>query len=413
MASLNRIQTDIETLRDISAPCEEGTTRLSYTPAYRKAADYVMRRMEEAGLEVRQDGIGTIYGRLPGTVSSLPPIMSGSHLDTVLCSGAFDGQAGIVCALEAARMLKENKIALKHPFEVVATVMEDGARFPGVAGSRFMAGIYGEAELDSFQDYDGVSLRTAIKEYGLSGDISDVSLKENPPEAFVELHLEQGSILEDNHIQIGIVERIFGGERINITIHGSAAHPSTPMDIRHDSALASFYLITEIAGYVKEKYRGRATITVGRMFLHPNSVNAIPSRTSFVFDIRSGYKEYIEEIRNLIQNMLPGIEEAYKVSCEMSCALHKDPMPTTPLIQEQIERAAQKLKITSKRMVSGAAHDALVMGNICDIGMIFVPSHLGLTHCPQEWTDYENLVSGTDVLYETIIQLDNRKSDSN
>ena len=166
MADRFRIQNNLETLRDFSAPGEEGTTRLSYTPAYLQAVDYLKKEMEAAGLRTWEDGVGNVYGELKGTDETAPVILSGSHLDTVRCSGYFDGQAGIVCALEAARMLKESGKPLRSSFQVLATIMEEGARFPNLTGSRYIAGENGEAQLDTLRDQDGVTLREAIRQCG-------------------------------------------------------------------------------------------------------------------------------------------------------------------------------------------------------------------------------------------------------
>ena len=204
MADVKRIERDLETLYRISAPCEEGCTRLSYTPAYRQAVDYLRGRMEEAGMQVREDGIGTLYGLLPGRNPDAPKIVTGSHLDTVRCAGAFDGPAGIVCSLEAARMLRERGEPLESGLEVVATIMEDGGRYPGTTGSRFMAGIYGEEDLTRLKDDDGLPLIEAMKAYGLSGSIEGVRRRPEEAKAFLELHMEQASKLESTHTDIGV-----------------------------------------------------------------------------------------------------------------------------------------------------------------------------------------------------------------
>ena len=202
MGNAKRIEHDIQALNAISAPCGEGCTRLSYTPAYREAADYLKKRMLEAGMRVREDNLGTLYGTVEGTNPKAGKIVSGSHLDTVRCAGAFDGAAGIVCALEAARMLKESGSPLESTFEVVATIMEDGARYPGTTGSRFMVGIYGEDELHDLKDDDGIPLIEAMKEYGLSGSLEGVCRRGENAKAFLELHMEQGTKLESANTDI-------------------------------------------------------------------------------------------------------------------------------------------------------------------------------------------------------------------
>jgi allantoate deiminase len=406
MANVTRIQKDIETLRQITAPCEEGTTRLSYTPAFRAGADYLTEEMKKAGLTVREDGVGNLYGRLPGSDPSAPPIISGSHLDTVRCSGAFDGQAGVVCALEAARMLHESGTPLASTFEVLATVMEDGARFPGLGGSRFIAGRFTESDLETLTDDDGIRLIDAMKEYGLSGDLTGTCRRQEKAKAFLELHMEQGLKLEKSGTQIGIVEKIYGNQWIRVTAHGAVSHPSTPLDVRKDAALASYWLISEIAAVVASDYRGRATVTNGQMNLHPGVTNAIPSRTIFSLDFRSGSQTCLDELKDLTFQLARKIGKEYRVTFEVEPIMNIPPVPNTPAIVSILAESAKKLGISSLFLDSGAGHDAMILHDMWKTGMIFVPSRDGLTHCPQEWTDYENLAAGADILYEAARRID-------
>ena len=200
MANAERMEAQLKALSLISEQGEEGTTRLSYTPEYRKGADCIKKLMEEAGLTVREDAAGLVWGLLPGTDPDAPKLISGSHLDTVRCSGFYDGQAGIICALEAARMIKESGKPLKGDFEVVAIPMEEGARFPNLTGSKLAAGVLKEADLDLVKDTEGTTLREAMLSYGLTGKLDGVDRSKEKVKAFIELHMEQGTLLEDEGI---------------------------------------------------------------------------------------------------------------------------------------------------------------------------------------------------------------------
>lgn len=406
MANSERIKKDIEALRNITQPCEEGTTRLSYTPSYRQAVDYLKEEMKRYNIVPREDNIGMLYGSVPGSDPKAPHILSGSHLDTVRCSGAFDGQAGIICALEAARMLVENKVALRSTYEVVATIMEDGARFPSLGGSRLASGLLDDSYLDEAKDDDGISLRQAMRDYGLPGTLEGVSRKGESAKAFLELHMEQGLKLEQSRTDIGIVETIFGNRWFTITAHGLASHPSTPMDVRSDTALASFQLVTQLAKLAAGEYAGKATVTCGRMNLHPAVINAVPSRAAFSLDFRSGKSEYIEELTRIMKKMIVDISKEYRVTFDVELVVDHTPTPTNTSIQKVLEHAVSKLGYSSMRLDSGAGHDAQAFSSLWDMGMIFVPSRRGLTHCPEEFTEYENLAKGADVLYEAILTID-------
>ncbi|MDD2956615.1 MAG: M20 family metallo-hydrolase [Oscillospiraceae bacterium] len=406
MADAKRIQRDLEALRDFSAPGGEGTTRLSYTPAFRKAADYVLEQMRACALEAREDGVGNLYGLRRGLDPAAPKILSGSHLDTVRCSGYFDGQAGIVCALEVARMLEENGVRLRRGFEAVATVMEEGARFKNLGGSKLAMGVWGEAELDGMQDDDGITLREALRAYGLSGNLACVCRRDEPVRAFLEVHMEQGSRLEREGIDLGVVEKIFGCRWFTLTVKGVTAHPSTPMDQRRDAALASVSLISHMARITAEQYAGRATLTVGRMSLYPGEINAIPSRAVFSMDFRSGQESCFEELDGILERECRRTEQEYGVQAQCELYTYTPPTPCAREIVTALEAAAEKSGSSALRMDSGAGHDAMIFALGWPVGMLFLPSRRGLTHCKEEWTDYENVARGADALYKAVLALD-------
>ena len=404
--SVDRIKKDLETIKDFTTPCEEGTTRLSYTPAYRDAADYVITQMKAAGLEPMEDGAGNIWGVRKGKNPDAPKIISGSHLDTVKCSGYFDGQAGIICALEAARMMEDNNDRLEGDYEVLATIMEEGARYQNLTGSKLAMGVFGEDMLDSMADEDGITLRQAMKNYGLSGDIAGICRKDENIKAFIEIHMEQGRKLEKGRLDLGIVETIWGCRWFTLTAKGVTAHPSTAMAERKDTLLASAKLISRISDIVSEQYVGKATVTVGKMNLYPGNINAIPSRTQFSMDFRTGYEKYFHELDAILKKEIKRAEDEYRVEFSYEIFSYTPPTPNSKNIQDALDAAIKEQGFSSMHLDSGAGHDAMVFGTKWPIGMMFVPSRLGLTHCKEEWTDYGNLEKASKVLYTAVKNLD-------
>lgn len=406
MSNIERIQKNLETLKKISAPCAGGTTRYSYTPSYREAADYVINIMKEAGLEPREDNVGNIFGLRRGKNPNAPKIISGSHLDTVKCGGYFDGQAGIICALEAARLMNETNTKLESDYEVVATIMEEGARFKNLGGSKFIMGINTETDLDSQVDQDNLSLRQAIIEYGLTPDLSTVCRREEKVKAFLEVHIEQNARLENTGNDMGIVDRIWGCHWFSLKIHGTSDHSSTPMEERHDPMHAAAKLISHMSDFITYDMKGKATLTVGRMSLIPNEINVIPGEADFIMDFRSGRMEYFDQIKEKLTQEARKIEQKYFVQIDLELYTYTPPIQNNPSIIQALKDSLEESTLSYMHMDSRPGHDAMVFGMYWPTGMLFLPSHLGLTHCKDEWTDYEYIAKGADILFETIKKID-------
>lgn len=414
MSNRERIMQDIETLRRITQPCACGTQRPSYTPEYRQGVDYVRRRMEEYGLVPREDNAGNLYGLLPGTEPGRPVILSGSHLDSVKCSGAFDGIAGVVCALEAARMIAESGRPLRHPLEVMGTIGEEGTRFQrALIGSRLVEGSWGEKELDAFTGAeDGLSLRQAMQAYGLPGSLEGVCRRDEKVKAFLELHAEQGPILESEGVSVGIVENIVGIAWLNITVHGLASHPGTiPMSVRKDACSAACHLISAAADYALEKYDGKATVTTGKLEVFPGNINCIPSRCTFTIDIRTCVEEYRQDLIRFVREKAAQIEREFRVTAQVELGQDQKPVPMNGRLTRIIEEACGRLGYSCKRMASGAGHDSMVFARIWPTAMVFLQSHNGLTHHPDEQIPDVEMAKGADVLYQVFRALDDEADD--
>ncbi len=409
MANKERIVEDIETLRRITQPCACGTQRPSYTPEYRRGVEYVKRRMAEFGLQTREDNAGNLYGLLAGTQPGEPKLISGSHLDSVKCSGAYDGIAGVLCALEAARMVVESGVPLRRSLEVMGTIGEEGTRFgQALIGSQLVEGSWGEAELDRFHGLeDGLSLRDTMRAYGLPGSTEGVCRRGEAVRAFIELHDEQGPVLENEGIAIGVVENIVAISWMHVTVHGLASHPGTiPMSVRRDACVGACELICAVTNYAREHYDGEATVTAGRLDVFPGNTNCIPSRCDFTLDIRTCSGAYRDDLVRFIREKKADVERACRVEIEVREGMRQASTALDAGVQQCIEDACKKLGYTWRRMNSGAGHDAMIFSRIWPTGMVFVPSRGGLTHHPDEFVSPEALAQGADVLYETFRALD-------
>ncbi len=404
----DRIQRDIEELAKFSCVEGIGCTRFTYTKEWRQARDYVVAGMQAAGLKVREDPVGIIIGTLEGKDPSKPVVMTGSHLDTVKTGGRFDGIAGTISALEAARVMHDEGFVPERTIEFVGLPEEEGARFgSGLFGSRAMCGKLYPDELNKYKDKDGVSFAQAMTEYGLDpSKAGETVRKPGSIKAFIELHIEQGPILENEKTDIGIVESIVGLRTFDVFVHGRSDHAgNTPLNMRADTFLATAKAVC--AGTEKAYEIGENTVfTCGYVTVEPGAFNIVTKETHFQIDCRSKTIANVDKVMEVVRASLdkscaenPGL--SYEIREKLSMA----EVPMNEEIKSLMEKEAADAGISTRRMFSGAGHDAMVMGSICDVAMIFVPSHEGRSHVPEEWTDYEDVQKGAEVLYRTVKKL--------
>lgn len=404
--SLERLKNDIENLSAFTSTPNLGVTRLSFTREDRKARKYIKKQMIDAGLKVWEDGVGTVIGRREGTDPGKPVVMIGSHFDTVKNGGAFDGTAGIVAALEVARVLNYENIKNENPIEVVAMLEEEGTRF-GIAmlSSRAMAGKISDEELDAFKDENGITVRKAMEQFGIKPDLIRARRSKNTIKAFVELHIEQGPVLESKNIDIGIVESIVGLGEYKVTIKGKSGHAgTTPMQLRSDALLAASHAIIAV-NTAANKVGGGTVATVGKIKVLPGSANVIPNFVEFSIDIRSSKEENIKQVVEDVISVLRWAEKNLGITFRIKRIFYNEPVLLSKKIADLIEKESQNLGFSTLRMNSGAGHDAMVMANIAETGMIFVPSKGGLSHRPDEWTDFCQLQKGVEVLLNVVLNL--------
>lgn len=406
--NIERIQKDIETLAQFSCVEGIGCTRFTYTKEFAQARDYIVSEMKAAGLTVREDAVGTVIGRLEGKTPNAPILMTGSHFDTVKTGGRFDGPAGVTAALETARTLHDEGFVPECPIEFVALPEEEGARFGGgLMGSRAMCGKLTQAEVDTYKDWDGVTIAEAMKGYGLD-PTKIAEAKRTPGEigTFIELHIEQGPILENNRTDVGIVEAIVGLRCFNVTVTGRSDHAgTTPLNMRADTMLATAKAI--VAGTEKAKELNDGTVvTFGRVETIPGAFNIVAKETNFNIDCRSRGIESVNTVIDVIRTSLErSVAENPGLSFEMEEKTSALPVQMKAEVQELLEKHAAELNISTRKMLSGAGHDAMIMGALCDVAMVFVPSKDGRSHVPEEWTDYADLQKGVELVYRTIKEL--------
>jgi hydantoinase/carbamoylase family amidase len=401
---------DIDTITSYNQTPGKGFTRFSYSEEDRMARKYLIEEMERLGLTVKIDSVGNIRGRLEGVDNNAKPILVGSHIDTVLHGGKFDGLLGVVCALEVVRVIKENNAVHKNPIEVIVFSEEEGSNFGStMAGSKAMVGKYNLKDLNTIKNDEGKSMFDLAKGFGLNPEkVSDCIVRSGDIKAMLEIHIEQGVVLDYEGISIGVVERIAGIKWVRVYLKGLGNHAgATPMHLRKDPLVAASKIISELDRFTREKANKTTVCTVGRINCSPNVSNAIPETISFTVDIRDVEQSAISLVFNQLNKLVLEISEENRLESDILVLGEADAIKLSEKIVSNIEEATKELGIKYKKMNSGAAHDSSLFGDIADVGMIFVPSINGRSHVPEENTLIEDIKIGCDVLLKTIIKISN------
>ena len=396
-----RLQRHLSELAEFGRNPYGGVSRLAYSESDRAGRDYVMRLMQRAELDVTIDYGGNIVGRRAGSVSGLPPVMAGSHIDSVPDGGNYDGTVGVLAAIEVAQTLAEAGMVTRHPLEVVVFQNEEG----GTVGSRAMIGDLHDRDLDSVAR-SGKSWRDGIRFLGGVPERLDRPLRQRGDvAAYVELHIEQSGTLEREGIQIGIVEGIVGIGWWDVTVDGFANHAgTTPMNDRRDALLAAARFV-EAVNWVAKSEPGRHVATVGRIQAFPGAPNVIPGRVQASLEIRDLDSAKIARLFERVRQEADSIAAATGTTFQFESSYLSKPALMDRAVQSTIERAATELGLTSKYLPSGAGHDAQHMAQIAPAGMIFVPSVGGISHSPKEYTHPADIVNGANVLLQAVIAL--------
>lgn len=384
----------------------DGVSRLAYSDADVAGRTYAMDLMRAAGLEPRIDTAGNILARRKGTEDSLPPILFGSHIDSVPNGGNFDGDLGSLSAIETVRTLNEQRIATRHPLEIVIWANEEGVAYgQGLDGSRAAAGQLKAGEMDKV--WNGVKKSDALRKIG--GDPDRIAEARRPPASFhcyLELHIEQGGNLEKAGIPVGVVEGIVAIDRYDAVIRGFANHAgTTPMPGRRDALIAAAELTLAVREIVTSE-AGRQVGTVGEMHVSPNAPNVIPGTVRHSIELRDLSSEKIARLGRAIEARAKQIASRTETEIEMQLVSHHESALATPAVQQAIESAASGLGLKHMRLPSGAGHDAQMMARIGPMGMIFIPSIGGISHSPRELSRWEDCSHGADMLLQTVLAVD-------
>ena len=406
--NLNRIIKDIELFSEFNSTPGKGVTRFSYSDADQEAKKFLMQQFESLDLDIAIDAVGNIRAKRKGTDVNAPPVMTGSHIDTVLYGGKFDGVVGVVGALEVIRVLNENSIATRHPVEVVIFVEEEGSNFMStMAGSKAMIGKYGPEELKNLVNDKGVSMYEMAKSSGFSPEKAhDSVIKPGEIKAMIELHIEQAAVLDVEDIPTGIVKAIAGIKTYTIEIEGVSNHAgATPMHLRNNPMSAAAEIISQVDSIVAQKANSTTVGTVGRIICEPNVANIIPEKVMFTLDVRDVDPEGIDIPVAEIEKLLDSTARKHGVKKQMTLVAEAAPIKLADDVIEIIEEEAKRRGIRYKLMNSGAVHDSSMLADVTSVGMIFVPSVNGRSHVQYEKTEFEDIKLGCDLLLGAIYKL--------
>jgi N-carbamoyl-L-amino-acid hydrolase len=380
-----------------------GCSRLALTDADRAGRNLVRTWMEDLGLTVRIDGIGNVIAVTPANDDGLAPVMTGSHIDTVATGGRYDGNLGVIAGLEVIETVLAAGIELHRPLAVGFFTDEEGSRFPpDMLGSLVYAGGMPLEDALRLRGVDGAMVGDELDRIGYHGP---APLPGPPPHAFVELHIEQGPVLEREGVQIGVVEGVQGISWTELRITGQSNHAgTTPMALRHDAGLAA----ARIACFVRDltsELGGAQVGTVGSLSLNPNLVNVVAAEATMTVDLRNVDDVMLSEAERRLELCVSSIEESEGVKVAVRRLAFTEPVDFDPRVVATVERAAGRLGLSTRRMPSGAGHDAQMLARIAPAGMIFVPSARGISHNPAEHTEPDDLEAGANVLLATMLDL--------
>ena len=405
----DRLWRRIHALAEITDP-DQPWTRVAFSDLHKQGRRWLTQEMQAAGLAVCIDAAANLIGSLKGTDSNAAAILCGSHSDTVPRGGRFDGIAGVLVALEVAETLAENEVRLRHHLEVVDFLAEEPNRYGmSCIGSRAMAGVLSKEQL-GLTATDGSTTAQGIAAMGgVPTQLTGALRNDDEVAAFYELHIEQGVVLEEDGVDIGVVTDIVGISRYRISITGEAAHAgTTPMDRRRDALAGAALLVTTAETLAIEQDTNGAYLvaTVGQLDVTPNGSNVVPGRVDFSIEVRSSNAQEITRFSNEFLSRAESICEQRSLVLEVTQVSSGQPVACDYTVQNSLMEAAQMNGCRHIQMPSGAGHDAAYMAQIAPAGMIFIPCRRGRSHCPEEWAEKEALSKGAQVLLDAICNFD-------
>lgn len=399
----DRLNANINQLAKVGQLPNGDICRLAFTPEDLQARYLVQQWMTEAGMTVHADAAGNLIGRYPGKVEGAAALATGSHIDTVPSGGPYDGVLGVLAGIEAVRVLHDHQLQLHHPIEVIVFTDEESS----MIGCQSIAGTVLYHTPERYQPKIGGAVQTHLETLGGNWqELMTAQRTRRTIAAFVELHVEQGAVLEQAGQEIGIVQGVVGMRRVAITILGQENHAgTTPMLGRKDALVAAAQVVLAVQE-IALKMPSQPVATVGSLTVAPNAANIVPGRVELTVDMRDLSDACLDEMQHQLSQTLQTIAATTQTEITVTPILCVEPTPAAPTIQEKIRIACQELGLSYKYLPSRAGHDAMEMGRFTDMGMIFVPSQNGLSHSGQEYTSPEQCTQGANVLLHTLLQLD-------
>lgn len=385
-------------------PTTGGFNRMGFSDADWQARQWLADYMEREGLAVSWDAAGNLFGRLGD--SDEPCVMCGSHTDTVPEGGAFDGTLGVAVALECALAIRDAGIKLAHPIEVVNTAEEEG-RFGGMLGSQALTGQVDPHWLETARDPDGLRLWDAMARQGLvPSQIASAARKPGTVKAFLELHVEQGPVLERSGIAVGIADCVSGVVNLSVTLEGTANHSgTTPMDMRADAFAGLAEIAAGIPDLIRSKGSAQSRITIGKVEIEPNFPHTIPGRAAFSVIIRDTDARVIAALEDAVCKRIEEVSSRHGLKLALAETSRLTPAALDTGITTMLKNQAAALGIGAMTMPSGAGHDAQTLQALCPSGLIFVPSRKGISHAPEEWTDWAAAHQGARLMLAALMRL--------
>ncbi|MGF6947688.1 allantoate deiminase [Neobacillus sp. B4I6] len=406
--SKERLKTHIDQLGEIGETIDNGVQRLALSNEDREATLLVSKWMKEAGLTVTHDHFGNLIGRKEGQNPCFSPVMIGSHIDSVRNGGKFDGVIGVLAGIEIVHAINESNIIHDHPIEVVAFCEEEGSRFnDGLFGSRGMVGKIKKEDLQKVDD-NNVSRYQALKTFGfdINPDCIELSVRGiGDIQSYFELHIEQGPFLEKNNYPVGIVSGIAGPSWFKIKLIGEAGHAGTvPMNLRKDPMIGAAEVIKEVETLCMMDPKAPTVGTIGRITAFPGGSNIIPESVEFSLDIRDIDLERRNNIIQKIEEKIKQVSISRGLVYEIERNVDAVPAKCSGNLINSLKESCKELGIDAPIMISGAGHDAMLLAEITDIGMLFVRCRNGISHSPKEWAEIDDIFTATKILYETVLK---------
>lgn len=406
VVSGKRISADLKELAEIGRSDDGGVYRMAFSEADMEGKDWLEAKMQEAGLETSRDGACNVIGRLRGRDPDAPALLIGSHIDTVPCAGILDGTLGVLTGLECLRVLKQREQVPSCDIELIAFSDEEG-RFGGMFGSQALAGQITPDTIHSATDPGGERLEDAMKALGL--DPWEALQARRDPQSiggYLELHIEQGPVLNKAEEQVGVVEAITGLFKWTITFSGEPNHAgTTPMPMRRDAFMGVADFAHEVPRILDENGSDRSRATIGRVELTPGSPNTVPGEATFTIDVRDTDETVMNELAGAIRKVLAAIARRRGLRFSYQVESWIKPVTCDARLVEQVDAAAAAGGFRYRRMESGAAHDAQIVASVAPVAMIFVPSVDGKSHSPAEWTAWDDIEAGAQVMLGAVERL--------